>query len=375
MAALVLISVGTGGIKPCVSSFGADQLPQDDEVGRARYFASFYFAINFGSIFSFVVAPVLRNVFGFSAAFGAAAVVLSVAVAVFASGRGIYRQPPPSGSFYKDMAVHLRRQLMLVLRRGRYSQLDEERAEAEVTGNSTAVRKEAEVRARQVPGDGRVDAALGALKRLMPPLLLMPCFHALFEQQGSAWVLQAKAMRRDGLLPFGWEVSPEMLQIFNPIFVLLLVPATTRIFEVWPRLFGGKPAPLPTQKMSLGMLLAAVAFLFSAGVQHQVDIAGGGSVPVLWQLPQIFLITLAEVLVSVVSLDYFYSQAPAEAKAAVSALQLLTVSMGAVLYGVLYKILSPYLGASQMLLAFAGLMVLNAAVFFGVTQRCRPASS
>jgi len=182
-------------------------------------------------------------------------------------------------------------------------------------------------------------------------------------------------MRRGGLLPFGWEVSPEMIQIFNPIFVTVLVPSLTHLFEAWPRLFGGRPAPSPTQKMSFGMLIAALAFLCSAVVQHWLDAAGASSLPVLWQVPQIFLITLAEVLVSVVSLDFFYAQAPAEAKAAVSAMSLLTVSLGTLLYGLLYKLLSPYLGAVQMLLAFSGLMLLNAAVFCLVTTRsCRAAA-
>lgn len=376
LAALVLISVGTGGIKPCVSSFGADQLAEDDEAARSRYFASFYLAINCGSIFSFVIAPVLRNVFGFASAFGAAAVVLSAAVVVFASGRRSYRQPPPAASFYRDLASYLRRRFTLLLRSRVYSQLDLERAEPEVIGAAEGDDKDAlEAKVKSLPEDARVEEALDALKRLLPPLLLMPCFWALFEQQGSAWVLQAKTMRRDGLLPFGWEVSPETIQIFNPIFVTILVPCTTRLFEMWPRLFGGRSPPRPTQKISCGMAVAALAFLCSAFLQHQLDVAGAASIPVFWQVPQIFLITLAEVLVSVVCLDYFYSQAPSEAKAAVSALQLLTVSLGTLLYGLIYKILSPYLGAFPMQLTFSGLMALNAMIFFCVTQCGRATST
>jgi len=102
LVALLLISAGTGGIKPCVSSFGADQLEDGDDEARARYFASFYVAINIGSTFSFVVTPVLRVQFGFAAAFGVAAVVLSFAVAVFVSGRASYRYPPSTASFYAE---------------------------------------------------------------------------------------------------------------------------------------------------------------------------------------------------------------------------------------------------------------------------------
>jgi solute carrier family 15 oligopeptide transporter 1 len=56
---LVLIAVGTGGIKPCVSSFGADQfVPGDKSV--SSFFLVFYFCINLGSVFSIIVTPILR---------------------------------------------------------------------------------------------------------------------------------------------------------------------------------------------------------------------------------------------------------------------------------------------------------------------------
>lgn len=60
--ALVLIAVGTGGIKPCVSAFGGDQfkLPQQ-ETQLALFFSLFYFSINAGSLISTFLTPILRN--------------------------------------------------------------------------------------------------------------------------------------------------------------------------------------------------------------------------------------------------------------------------------------------------------------------------
>lgn len=59
---MVLIAVGTGGIKPCVSAFGGDQfkLPQQ-ELQLAVFFSMFYFSINAGSLISTAVTPVLRE--------------------------------------------------------------------------------------------------------------------------------------------------------------------------------------------------------------------------------------------------------------------------------------------------------------------------
>lgn len=59
---LFLIAVGTGGIKPCVSSFGGDQfvLPQQEQQLRS-FFSIFYFSINAGSVISSFLTPMLRE--------------------------------------------------------------------------------------------------------------------------------------------------------------------------------------------------------------------------------------------------------------------------------------------------------------------------
>ena len=57
---LALLAIGTGGIKPCVSSFGGDQFEESDVKGLQFFFSLFYFAINCGSVASMIFTPVLR---------------------------------------------------------------------------------------------------------------------------------------------------------------------------------------------------------------------------------------------------------------------------------------------------------------------------
>lgn len=59
---LLLIAVGTGGIKPCVAAFGGDQfvLPQQAHQ-LEKYFSLFYFSINAGSFISTALTPILRE--------------------------------------------------------------------------------------------------------------------------------------------------------------------------------------------------------------------------------------------------------------------------------------------------------------------------
>jgi len=59
---LFLIALGTGGIKPCVASFGAEQfqIPEQEEKMK-QYFSWFYASINLGAAASTFLTPNLRN--------------------------------------------------------------------------------------------------------------------------------------------------------------------------------------------------------------------------------------------------------------------------------------------------------------------------
>jgi solute carrier family 15 (oligopeptide transporter), member 1 len=60
---LLLIAIGSGGIKPCVAAFGGDQFKLPEQVKQlAVYFSLFYFSINLGSFISTSVTPILRDV-------------------------------------------------------------------------------------------------------------------------------------------------------------------------------------------------------------------------------------------------------------------------------------------------------------------------
>lgn len=59
---LLLISIGTGGIKPCVSAFGGDQFTLPQQARQlASFFSIFYFSINAGSLLSTYLTPELRT--------------------------------------------------------------------------------------------------------------------------------------------------------------------------------------------------------------------------------------------------------------------------------------------------------------------------
>lgn len=69
MAGLFIIALGAGGIKPCVSAFMGDQIPNKSPQLMTKAFNAFYWAINLGSFFSFLVIPAMEQRYGYSWAF------------------------------------------------------------------------------------------------------------------------------------------------------------------------------------------------------------------------------------------------------------------------------------------------------------------
>jgi dipeptide/tripeptide permease len=111
LTGLGLIAFGTGGIKPCVSAFGGDQLdPVTQGKELAAFFALFYFIINCGSVLSMIITPFVRQThcFGGFACFPLAFFIpfcmslflsnflglMIVATGVFIAGSGSFKKTP-----------------------------------------------------------------------------------------------------------------------------------------------------------------------------------------------------------------------------------------------------------------------------------------
>ena len=97
MLGLLLIAIGTGGIKPCVVSFGGDQfkLPEQERHLQS-FFSFFYLSINFGSLIGTFMTPILREdveCFGddscYSLAFGVPAILMAVATVIIVIGKNM----------------------------------------------------------------------------------------------------------------------------------------------------------------------------------------------------------------------------------------------------------------------------------------------
>lgn len=98
---LYLIALGTGGIKPCVSSFGADQFDDTDPTERRRkgsFFNWFYFCINIGAFVSGTCLVWIQDNLGWGLGYGIPTIFMALAIGSFFSGSKLYRFQKPGGS-------------------------------------------------------------------------------------------------------------------------------------------------------------------------------------------------------------------------------------------------------------------------------------
>ncbi|NXM34876.1 S15A1 protein, partial [Oxyruncus cristatus] len=257
MIGLILIALGTGGIKPCVSAFGGDQFEEDQEEQRSTFFSLFYLSINAGSLISTIVTPNLRATECgihtkqrcYPLAFGVPAILMAVALIVFVVGSRMYKKVKPQGNIMLQVCKCIG---FAIKNRFRHRSKEFPKREHWLDWASEKY-------------DKRLIAQTKMVLKVLFLYIPLPMFWALFDQQGSRWTLQATATNGD----FGIPVQPDQMQIVNPILIVIMVPVVDSF--IYPLIKKCKINFTPLKKMTVGMFLASMAFVAAALLQVQID--------------------------------------------------------------------------------------------------------
>ena len=306
---LTLIAFGSGGIKPCVSAFMGEQFRPDQSHLMQKAYGAFYWAINFGSFFSFLVVPWVKNHHGYSAAFGVPGILMAIATFIFWRGKKLYvivptnRETKHTGFFKVVFTTWFQ------LRQPGKKFWD--CARTRFTENEVA-----------------------AARSVLPILFVfasIPMFWSLYDQTNSTWVLQGNKMSNVNIL--GLDVGGEQMQSLNALLILFFVPIFTLF--IYP-LMGRFASPL--KRMSYGLFLAAAAFVIVALLQKRLE--AGEHLSVLWQTWPYVVVTAAEVLVSTTGLEFAFREAAPEMKSMIMSFWLLTVAVGNLFTALLTAVLA-----------------------------------
>lgn len=275
---LALLALGSGTIKPNISTLMGltydERRPGDTKI-RDDAFYMFYFAINLGAVISSYLLPIVAKPTGafgdrgYFVAFMITAGLMGLALALFASGK----------RHYAHEQVRDREPLTPEQRKEQWTVLYQ----------------------------------IGGL------FLLVSLWWAAYDLKDNIWIAFARD-RIDLQLTETWTLQPNQLIALNPFLILILVPTLNLFWKAIDPTGTRFPSP---RKMFVGFLLMSGTYAVLAGAGYLS--AAGTKVSILWMVAAFVIMTVSEVMVSVIGLELAFRAAPPRMKSFVTACWLLTV--------------------------------------------------
>ncbi|XP_071104488.1 solute carrier family 15 member 4-like [Haliotis cracherodii] len=378
---LALVAIGTGGIKANVGPFGAQQVTDQGPLAVQTFFNWFYWFVNLGALISYTaVAYVQQNV---SFAWGYVIPLCSMAVAliIFMAAREQYVHIPPGESV---LSTSVR-----VCCQGCSCHSPEEEGRPSLSLARTKYGGRFD--------DVTVDGVVAVLK-VLPIFALLIGYAAIYAQMQSTFFLQSERMSvkvGEGAIPAA------MLNIFNTIIVLLLIPVVDRLvypsFTRW-----GRPLTY-LQKMGIGLVFSAssVAVAGIVEIYRKQNLASTGGIvqtlggenfnasqlSVLVQIPQFALVGTSEVFTSIPGLEFAFTQAQPSMQGLLTGLFYAVLGLGNYVASLIIAIVSAattddpwfpnelnYGHAEYLFFLLGGLMLVNLMFFVPVARRYKYAT-
>ncbi|MDX1912411.1 MAG: hypothetical protein SFV22_13035 [Saprospiraceae bacterium] len=422
---LLLIAIGAGGIKPCVSANVGDQFDESNSHLISKAFDAFYFSINAGSVLSILLIPYLKDNYGPAVAFGVPAVAMLIAVFFFWAGRNKYRRIPPPAfdpnklvifltAFFSLLASYLYFDTIPTIASNEikntgasgwtalYPFTAPEKLSSFGTGpilgvwgilvvalafifkkqwfanpgnfvgiNLYALTNGGFASASKHFGEDKVEG-IKSVWRVLAVFAFVPVFWSLWDQSQSEWVVQAKKM---DLLWLGIEWKAEQISFVNAAFILIFIPLFS--FGLYPAFNKMGIRVTPLRKIGAGFILTALSFVIVAIVQGWID--AGQTPNISWQIYAFVLLTAGEVLISITCLEYAYTQSPPSMKSTIMACYLLSVTLGNVIVSIIQTniknggFFAQFHGAGFFWL-FTGICFATALLFMLVSPRIKERS-
>ena len=331
---IVLVAVGTGFIKPNLSTI-VGGLYDDDDPRRDAGFQLFYMSVNLGSLASPLVTGWLREHYGYHAGFFSAAVGMGVALIAFIYGR--HKLSAFAFTVPNPIRPQERRRFVLA------SILTVVAAAALVAALSALTGSLLDAISTTmliIPAGAalgyfvlmfrspKVTARERTHLRAYIPLWIGAVLFFMISEQAAGKMATFAKDNTDGTIPWlGWAITPETYQSINPATIVILAPFIGWLFT---RRAGRFPSTIMKFAISV-LIIGGSAFILGYGFQIW---PGGAKLSPWWFLAVVFIIqTVAELFLSPVGLSTTSALAPKNFASQTMSLWLLTTATGQGLAG------------------------------------------
>ncbi|KAH7844198.1 hypothetical protein Vadar_025342 [Vaccinium darrowii] len=375
---LLLSSVGSGGIRPCVVTFAADQFDMSKSKVESRkwnFFNWYYFCTGVASLMALTVVVYIQDNVGWGLGLGIPTIVMAVSVVAFLLGSPLYKRVKPSGS----PLVRLVQVIVAAVKKWKAVVPEDptllyENRELDAGISSTgrllhsnqykwfdraAIVTEDDDKDLNSPNLWRL-ATVHRVEELKCIIRMLPIWAAgilLIASNShvhSFVVVQARSMDRH--LSPSFQIPPATMSVFSTITVLIGLVLYERLFVPFARRFTKKPTGITClQRMGIGYAVNILTTIVSAFVEikrKQVAADHGlldkptATIPisVFWLVPQFCLQGIAEVFTSVGHLEFLYDQSPESMRSTAVALYWIATSIGNYVGTLMVSLVHEYTG-------------------------------
>ncbi|XP_030454438.1 protein NRT1/ PTR FAMILY 3.1-like isoform X2 [Syzygium oleosum] len=358
--ALLLGALGSGGIRPCVVAFGADQFDANDPKQSTRtwkYFNWYYFVMGVSILLAVTVLVYIQDNIGWGLGLGIPTILMFFSVITLIGGYRLYRMMDPAGSPFTRLlqvcvASFRKRRLAMVTD----SRLLYENEELDAlisldgklvhTNHVTFLDKAAVVTPEddvKSPNLWRLNTVhrveeLKTVLRMGPIWASGILLYTAYAQQSTFSLQQAKTVDRH--LGRSFQIPAASMGVFTMTAMLFTIAAYDRLLVPVSRRFTGLDRGISfLERMGIGYFISILATLVAGFVEvkrkhyakaHGLLDSPHAMIPmsVFWLMPQYALHGIAEAFISIGHLEFFYDQAPESMRSSATALLWTSISAG-----------------------------------------------
>ncbi|KAG8637287.1 hypothetical protein MANES_15G102900v8 [Manihot esculenta] len=347
-----LVAFGYGGHQPTIATFGADQFDEQnpkEKSSKAAFFCYFYFALNFGSLFSNTILVYYEDsgewTLGFLVSLGSAV----IALVSFLLGTPGYRYVIPCGNPLPRVAQ------VFIASAKKWDVIPSNADDLyEVEGPESAIKGSRKIlhsaefefldKAATITEDDlmrqndpwrlctvtQVEEAKCVLK-MLPIWLCTIIYSVVFTQMASLFVEQGNVMSSN---IGNFHIPAASMSAFDICSVLICTGIYSQILVPLAGKLRGNPKGLTElQRMGIGLIIGMLAMVAAGAteIERLKHVTPGqkiSSLSIFWQIPQYVLVGASEVFMYVGQLEFFNGQAPDGIKSFGSSLCMASISLG-----------------------------------------------
>ncbi|KAJ0978944.1 hypothetical protein J5N97_014418 [Dioscorea zingiberensis] len=369
---LLLTSIGSGGIRPCVVPFGADQFQSSRPVDQRWSFFNFYFfCMGVATVTAHTVVVYIQDNVGWGWGLGVPTIAMFASLVFFVVGYPLYVKLKPGGSPLTRLAqvgvaairkrnaakpadpslLYNNKQLDAaisakgsLLHTNQFLCLD--RAAIVTEGDKLSSSKPKLWRLSTIH---RVEE-LKCIIRILPFWAVGILYSASASHNYSFAIQQARSM--DRRLSPKFQIPPASMSIFSDIAMLFTLAMYDRFLVPLARRFTGKPSGFTClQRIGIGLTIIVLCNVSAALVEVKRKAAAAehglldkpkAMIPlsVFWLVPQYGIHGVGEAFMQVGQMEFLYDQAPESMRSIAAAMYWLAISIGNYLGTLLVSLVS-----------------------------------